>query len=194
MGAISPAPLLTDALRDRAVAEIIDPTIAAMKAAGTPFTGVLYAGLMLTPQGPKLIEYNARFGDPECQVLMMRLESDLAEILLACAEQRLHAVTPRWSSNVAVTVVVAANNYPGQPRIGDVISGLAAAEAAGAVVFHSGTRTNAEGLCVTNGGRVLAVTASASDSGEARRLAYDATSRIHCDGSFYRHDVGKISN
>lgn len=191
MGAISPAPLLTDALRDRAVAEIIKPTLAAMAEAGTPFTGILYAGLMLTPAGPQLIEYNVRFGDPECQALMLRLDSDLADVLLACAEQRLHEAAARWSPDVAVTVVLAAKGYPGAPVKGTEIKGIEAAEAVGAVVFHAGTKRDVEGRLIADGGRVLAVSAHGSDSGEARAVAYAAAKRIDWDGGFYRRDIGK---
>lgn len=191
MGAISPAPVLTDALRDQAIAEIIKPTLAAMAEAGTPFAGVLYAGLMLTPDGPRLIEYNVRFGDPETQALMLRLESDLAEILLACAEQRLHEVAASWSPQVAVTVVMAANGYPGVPETGTVIAGTAAAEATGARVFHAGTKRNAAGDLVANAGRVLAVTASGSDSGAARAAAYAGVDRIDWPGGFCRRDIGQ---
>ena len=191
MGAISPAPLLTDALLSRAVAEIIKPTFAAMAAAGTPYTGVLYAGLMLTTAGPKLIEYNARFGDPEAQVLMMRLNSDLAEILLACAEGRLHEAAASWSGDVAVTIVMAADGYPGTPRTGTVIKGIEAAEALGAQVFHAGTARDADGNLVATGGRVLAITAHGSDSGAARAVAYAAAKCIDWPGGFYRTDIGK---
>ncbi len=191
MGAISPAPLLTDALRDRAVAEIIKPTLAAMAEAGTPYTGVLYAGLMLTKAGPKLIEYNVRFGDPEAQVLMLRLNTDLAEILLACAQGRLHEAAASWSDDVAITVVLAAKGYPGTPQTGSIIKGIEAAEAIGAQVFHAGTSRDAEGHLIATGGRVLAVTAHGSDSGEARAVAYAAAKRIDWPGGFYRKDIGK---
>jgi phosphoribosylamine--glycine ligase len=191
MGAVSPAPMLTDALRDRAVAEIIKPTLAAMAEAGTPFTGFLYAGLILTAQGPKLIEFNVRLGDPEAQVLMLRLQSDLAELLLACAEGRQHEAAARWSDEAAVTVVLATRGYPERPRAGNIVSGIEAAEALGAQVFHAGTRRNNAGEIVTTGGRVLAVTALGTDSGEARAIAYAAIRRISCHGSFYRRDIAR---
>ena len=190
MGAISPAPLLSDALCDRAVAEIIEPTLAAMASAGTPFTGVLYAGLMLTPTGPRLIEYNVRFGDPECQVLMARLDGDLAEILLACAQGRLRQVAANWLPDPAVTIVMAANGYPGTPLSGTVIAGIDAAEAEGAIVFHAGTARDGADHIIATGGRVLAVTAIGSDSGAARARAYVAAGRIDWPGGFYRRDIG----
>jgi phosphoribosylamine--glycine ligase len=192
MGVVSPAPRLTDALKARAIAEIIEPTLKAMAAAGTPYTGVLYAGLMLTADGPKLIEYNCRFGDPECQALMMRLDSDLLEILLACAEGRLADVTPKWSSEAAVTIVYAAMGYPGTPITGTVIDNIDGAEALGVEVFHAGTRRNAAGKLVAAGGRVLAISALGTDIGEARSLAYAAIRKIRWHGGFYRRDIGKV--
>ncbi len=190
MGAISPSPRLTDDLLDRAIREIVAPTIRAMAAAGTPFSGVLYAGLMLTADGPKLIEYNVRFGDPETQALMLRLDSDLVTLLLACAEGRLHDAPASWSNDVAVTVVMAADGYPGPPVIGTAINGIATAEAAGAMVFHAGTRRDGDGRLLATGGRVLAVTARAADAGAARALAYDAVDKIDWPGGFCRRDIG----
>jgi phosphoribosylamine--glycine ligase len=192
MGVVSPAPRLTDALRARAIAEIIAPTLKAMADAGTPYTGVLYAGLMLTADGPKLIEYNCRFGDPEAQALMPRLESDLLEILLACAEGRLAEVTPKWSAEAAVTIVYAAMGYPGTPITGTVIDNIDGAEALGVEVFHAGTRLNAAGKLVAAGGRVLAISALGADIGEARSLAYAAIRKIRWHGGFYRRDIGKV--
>ena len=192
MGVISPAPRLTDALQVRAIAEIIEPTLKAMAAAGMPYTGVLYAGLMLTADGPKLIEYNCRFGDPEAQALMLRLESDLLEILLACAEGRLAEVTPKWSADAAVTIVYAAMGYPGTPITGTVIDNIDGAEALGVEVFHAGTRRNAAGKLVAAGGRVLAISALGADIGEARSLAYAAIRKIRWHGGFYRRDIGKV--
>src|SRR5918998_6707183 len=152
MGAYSPAPVLTPELRGEVISRILAPTVRALADEGMPYSGVLYAGLMLTRQGPKLVEYNCRFGDPECQVLMMRLESDLGEYLLACAESRLaRAERPRFSSQTALTVVMAANGYPGTPEKGGTISGLAAAERNGAKVFHAGTRSAADGTLVADG-------------------------------------------
>ena len=191
MGVISPAQHLSDALLARAMAEIVEPTLHAMAAAGTPYTGVLYAGLMLTAQGPKLIEYNCRFGDPEAQALMLRLESDLLAMLLACAQGRLHETTPRWSVEAAVTIVYAAMGYPGPPILGTVVSDIAKAEALGVQVFHAGTRRNASGALVAGGGRVLAISALGADVGEARSLAYAAIRKIRWHGGFYRRDIGK---
>jgi len=192
MGVISPAPRLTDALLKRALDEIVTPTLAAMAAAGTPYTGVLYAGLMLTPQGPKLIEYNCRFGDPEAQALMLRLDSDLTELLLACAQGRLAEVAPRWSGESAVTIVYAAMGYPRTAITGTVIEGIDDAEALGVTVFHAGTAHSASGKLVAAGGRVLALSALGNDIGEARSLAYAAIRKIRWHGGFYRRDIGKV--
>jgi phosphoribosylamine--glycine ligase len=192
MGVVSPAPRLTDALQARAIAEIIEPTLKAMADAGTPYTGVLYAGLMLTADGPKLIEYNCRFGDPEAQALLLRLESDLLEILLACAEGRLAEVTPTWSTEAAVTIVYAAMGYPGTPITGTIIENIDGAEALGVEVFHAGTRLNAAGRLVAAGGRVLGISALGADVGEARSLAYAAIRKIRWHGGFYRRDIGKV--
>ncbi len=191
MGVVSPSPRLTDALRDQAIETIIKPTLKAMADAGTPYTGVLYAGLMLTPQGPQLIEYNCRFGDPEAQALMLRLDGDLAAILLACAEGRLHEAAASWSKETAVTIVYAAMGYPGTPVAGTIIDDIDQAEALGVEVFHAGTRRNAAGKLVAAGGRVLAVSALGADVGEARSLAYAAIRKIRWHGGFYRRDIGK---
>lgn len=191
MGAITPAPDLPDALRDRAVKEIVAPTLAAMAAAGTPFQGMLYAGLMLTKAGPMLIEYNVRFGDPETQALMLRLDCDLGELLLACAEGRLAEVPARWSADTAVTVVMASKGYPEAPRTGTVIKGVADAEATGAVVFHAGTRAGDDGQLIATGGRVLAVSARGGTAETARERAYAAVAAIDWPGGFYRRDIGK---
>ena len=191
MGVICPAPQLTPALQARAMAEIIEPTLKAMADAGTPYTGVLYAGLMLTPQGPQLIEYNCRFGDPEAQALLMRLDGDLLEILLACAEGRLAETAPRWSAETAVTVVYAAMGYPGQPVLNTVVGDIDRAEALGVEVFHGATKRNASGALVAAGGRVLAVSALGADLGEARSLAYAAIRKIRWHGGFYRRDIGR---
>lgn len=191
MGAISPAPQLTPELMARAVAEIVEPTLAAMAAAGTPFTGVLYAGLMLTASGPKLIEYNVRLGDPETQVLMLRLGSDLAEILLACAEGRLGEVTAQWLPEAAVTIVMAAKGYPDRPQTGTMLRGIDDAEAIGATVFHAGTTRDSAGNFIASAGRVLGVSATGGDAGEARAIAYAAARRIDWPGGFFRRDIGK---
>lgn len=192
MGAYSPARVLTPALEAQALTEIIAPTVKAMADEGMPYSGVLYAGLMLTKQGPKLIEYNCRFGDPECQVLMMRLETDLVELLSACADSRLAALEPpRFSADVAMTVVMAAAGYPGTPKKGGTIGGLAEAEADGARVFHAGTALNPDGALVANGGRVLNVTARGSTVRAARDAAYAAVDRVVFPDGFCRRDIGQ---
>ncbi|HEU0043075.1 phosphoribosylamine--glycine ligase [Sphingomonas sp.] len=190
MGAYSPAPVLTPELECRALDEIVAPTVRAMADAGTPFSGVLYAGLMLTPTGPQLIEYNARFGDPECQVLMARFRGDLLETLLAVAQDRLAELPPpAFSPGTALTVVVAARGYPGTPRAGGQIGGIEPAEATGATVFQAGTRLDGDRL-VASGGRVLAVTATAADVGTAQAAAYRAVDRIDFPDGFCRRDIG----
>ena len=191
MGAYSPAPALTPALEARVIAEIIEPTMRGMAEMGAPFSGVLYAGLMLTGDGPKLIEYNARFGDPECQVLMPRLEDDLLPLLLASAEGRLAEFSPRWRADTALTVVMAAKGYPGTPERGSVISGLEdAAGGEGVVIFHAGTARDAAGRLVAAGGRVLCVTATGESVGEAQARAYAAIDRIDWPQGFCRRDIG----
>lgn len=189
MGAYSPAPVLTPELEARVMAEIVEPTVEAMRAEGIPYSGVLYAGLMLTADGPKLIEYNARFGDPECQVLMMRLESDLVEIMLACALGNLAGAEARFSDQTALTVVLAAKGYPGTPEKGGAID-LKDAEAEGAKVFHAGTGLR-DGALVANGGRVLNVTAMGASVTEAQRRAYAAVDRIAFPSGFCRRDIGQ---
>ncbi|MEH3041705.1 MAG: phosphoribosylamine--glycine ligase [Sphingomonas paucimobilis] len=189
MGAYSPAPVLTPALEQLAIDTIVAPTVAAMAARGTPYSGVLYAGLMLTDRGPKLIEYNARFGDPECQVLMARLDSDLLPVLLAVAQGTLSAVEPPvFSADTALTVVMAAPGYPGTPATGKPIGGIDAAEATGATVFHAGTRSGDTGV-VTAGGRVLAVTARGATVTTAQEAAYRAVDALDFPG-FCRRDIG----
>ncbi len=191
MGAYSPAPVMTPMLRSETIAKIFGPTVKAMADAGTPYSGVLYAGLMLTAEGPKLIEYNCRFGDPECQVLMMRLESDLVDYLLACAENRLASLPPpRFSDDTALTVVMAANGYPGTPEKGGAIGGIEEAEETGAKVFHAGTALDNHGALVANGGRVLNVTAMAASAREAQAKAYAAVNRIDFPTGFCRRDIG----
>ena len=190
MGAYSPARVLTPELEARALDEIVRPTVAAMAAAGTPFSGVLYAGLMLTADGPKLIEYNARFGDPECQVLMARLDEDLLDILLAVATGTLGTRGPaKWRDATALTVVIAAKGYPGTPEAGAVLTGIAEAEAKGATVFQAGTRLEG-GQIVASGGRVLAVTACGPTIADAQADAYRAIAAIDFPGGFYRNDIG----
>lgn len=190
MGAYSPAPVLSAALQAEAMRAIIEPTVATMREAGTPFSGVLYAGLMLTSDGPQLIEYNVRFGDPECQVLMMRLESDLGEIMLACAEGRLGEIEPpRFSDDFALTVVMAAQGYPGTPKTGGTID-LADSEADGAKIFHAGTAHDGRAL-TARGGRVLNVTATGATAGEAQKAAYRAVDAIDFPDGFCRRDIGQ---
>jgi phosphoribosylamine---glycine ligase len=189
MGAYSPAAVLSPELEARAMDEIVRPTLDALAAGGTPYCGILYAGLMLTAEGPKLIEYNVRFGDPECQVLMMRLQSDLLELLYATARGRLDSLAPvEMAEETALTVVMAARGYPGTPERGGAIVGL---DAVGkkAKVFHAGTALE-EGRLVANGGRVLNVTAKGLDVAEARKRAYAAVDRIDFPSGFCRRDIG----
>jgi phosphoribosylamine---glycine ligase len=189
MGAYSPAPVLTPELQAQVMATIIEPTVAAMREDGNPYSGVLYAGLMLTAEGPKLIEYNARFGDPECQVLMMRLESDLAAIMLACAKGELAGVEAAFRTDTALTVVMAAKGYPGTPEKGGAIA-LGEVEADGAKVFHAGT-ARVDGALVASGGRVLNVTATGANVTEAQARAYAAVDRIAFPTGFCRRDIGE---
>ncbi|MGX7951144.1 phosphoribosylamine--glycine ligase [Tsuneonella sp. HG249] len=189
MGAYSPARVLTPLLRGEVIEQIVAPTVRALANEGMPYSGVLFAGLMLTSQGPKLIEYNCRFGDPECQVLMMRLEDDLGDLLLACAENRLATHPPvRMSKEVALTVVMAAEGYPGTPVNGGAID-LDPAEAAGSKVFHAGTAV-VDGRLVASGGRVLNVTALGTSVTEARTKAYGAIDAIDAPSLFCRRDIG----
>ena len=190
MGAYSPAPVLTPDLEERAIAEIVAPTVKAMREEGMPFSGVLYAGLMLTRTGPKLIEYNARFGDPECQVLMMRFQGDLLAVMLATAEGRLALLGDiAFSNDTAMTVVLAAAGYPGTPKAGGAIRGIDAAEATGAVVFQAGTKQSGDTLAAS-GGRVLAVTATGPDIRAARDAAYRGVDAIDFADGFCRRDIG----
>lgn len=190
MGAYSPAPVLTKALETRVMDEIVRPTVKAMADAGMPYNGVLYAGLMLTAHGPKLIEYNARFGDPECQVLMMRLADDLVPLLLATAEGHLAEHGPvALADRTALTVVMAANGYPGTPDKGGAISGIGEAERYGAKIFHAGTALK-DGQLVANGGRVLNVTALGGTVTQAQAAAYAAIDRLSFPTGFCRRDIG----
>ncbi|CAN5341017.1 phosphoribosylamine--glycine ligase [soil metagenome] len=190
MGAYSPARVLTPALEAQVIEEIIKPTVATMAAEGMPYSGVLYAGLMLTPTGPKLIEYNARFGDPECQVLMMRLQDDLVTLLLAVAQGTLAELgSVTLSSDPALTIVMAAKGYPGTPEKGGTIAGIDAAEAQGVKVFHAGTAMAGDTL-VANGGRVLNVTASGATVRAAQAAAYATLDAIDFPTGFCRRDIG----
>jgi phosphoribosylamine--glycine ligase len=190
MGAYSPAPVMDEAMTRRAMDEIVLPTLRAMQQMGCPYQGVLYAGLMITAEGPKLIEYNARFGDPECQVLMLRLKSDLVPALLASADGVLKTFDLRWFDDAALTVVMAANGYPGDYQKGSVIEGLDEAAAVdGVEIFHAGTREE-DGRVLANGGRVLNVSALGRTVGEAQARAYAAVDRIRWPGGFCRRDIG----
>ncbi len=190
MGAYSPAPVLTAAVSNLALTRIVRPTIAAMAARGTPYMGVLYAGLMVTKDGPKLIEYNCRFGDPECQVLMMRLKSDLAAALIAAREGRLSGLNLEWKNEAALTVVMAAKGYPGDYARGSIIRGLdEAAALPGVEIFHAATERK-DGQWLANGGRVLSVTARGKSVAEAQARAYAAVDRIDWPGGFCRRDIG----
>ena len=190
MGAYSPAPVLTPELEAQTLRDIVEPTVRTMREEGYPYSGVLYAGLMLTPSGPQLIEYNARFGDPECQVLMMRLESDLVDLMLACAQGRLGQIEqPALSDDFALTVVMAAKGYPDTPEKGGRID-LGEAEGEGVKVFHAGTRRENETL-TANGGRVLNVTARGASASDAQRRAYAAVDAIDFPTGFCRRDIGQ---
>ncbi|MEO0500843.1 MAG: phosphoribosylamine--glycine ligase [Pseudomonadota bacterium] len=189
MGAYSPAPVLDEAMAARVMTEIVEPTVRAMAAEGAPFKGVLYAGLMIGPDGPKLIEYNVRFGDPECQVLMMRMASDLLPVLTATVDGRLAGMSIAWKDQPALTVVMAAKGYPDAPKTGGAIRQLADAETDGAKVFHAGTKTHDKGL-IASGGRVLAVTAMGTDIATARQNAYAAVDRVDFADGFHRRDIG----
>jgi len=191
MGAYSPAPVVTAEIEARVMTEIINPTVAAMAKRGTPFKGVLFAGLMMTQAGPKLIEYNTRFGDPECEVLMPRLKSDLLAALLATIEGRLKPSDLVWSDEAALTVVYAAKGYPAKPETGTVIGSLDIASAyEGVTVFHAGTKQREDGVLVANGGRVLAVTGMGGTISEAKARAYAGVAVIDWPGGFYRSDIG----
>jgi phosphoribosylamine---glycine ligase len=190
MGAYCPAPVLPPDRYQAAMDLVINPILAELAKRGHPFTGILYAGLMMTEAGPKVLEYNVRFGDPECQPLLARLDSDLPAILMACREGRLTDELVRWSPKSALCVVMAAPGYPGAYPKGMAITGIEAAEADGAVtVFQAGTRLDG-GRLVTSGGRVLGVTALGDDLGAAREAAYGAVTKISFDGAFFRRDIG----
>lgn len=190
MGAYSPAPIMTPALIDQTMREIITPTVTAMQDKGTPYKGVLYAGLMLTEQGPKLIEYNARFGDPECQVLMMRLKSDLLPALLAVADGNIEGLDLDWHQQTAMTVVMAARGYPGTYEKGSEIKGLDDAGAPDDIeIFHAGTRLDGERITAT-GGRVLNITARGDNVKSARDKAYAAIEKINWPEGVCRSDIG----
>jgi len=189
MGAYSPAPVITAALWETIHQEVLARFVEGCRQEGMDYRGVIYAGVMVTAQGPKVLEFNVRFGDPETQAVLMRLDSDLAEALAATADGHLDRVQLSWSDDAAVCVVMAAGGYPGHYVKGSPISGLAAAAATGAVVFHAGTARAADGGIVTNGGRVLGVTARGATIQDAVRKAYEAAHCISWDGAYYRHDI-----
>ena len=189
MGAYSPAPVVTADVHARAMREIIMPTIRGMEKDGIPYTGFLYAGLMIDAQGhPKTLEFNCRMGDPETQPIMMRLKSDLVDVMLAATEGKLDQVELQWDRRTALGVVMAAHGYPEDPRKGDAITGLPP-EADDAMVFHAGTQLQ-DGVLRTSGGRVLCVTALGDNVRQAQQRAYDVARGIHFDGAQYRRDIG----
>ena len=190
MGAYSPASIMTPALVEQTMQDIILPTMKAMAARGAAYRGVLFAGLMLTPQGPKLIEYNCRFGDPECQVLMQRLDSDLVPALQAAANGSLAGISLNWRDEVAMTVVMAANNYPAAYEKGSVISQLETVNTDDTMVFHAGTARDEKGTITAIGGRVLNVTAKGKTLAQARDNAYIGVKKIDWPEGFCRHDIG----
>lgn len=190
MGAYSPAPVLTDAVATKAMDEIIRPTVAEMAKRGTPFQGVLYAGLMIKDGQPRLVEYNVRFGDPECQVLMMRLGGQVLDLLHACAEERLSNIRPHWADDHALTVVLAANGYPEEYQKGSVINGLECLpDTSSEMAFHAGTAER-DGQITAVGGRVLNITARGASLQEARSRAYALVDQIDWPEGFYRRDIG----
>ena len=190
MGAYSPAPVLTDAIAERALNEIVRPTVAEMARRGTPYQGVLYAGLMIKDGEPRLVEYNVRFGDPECQVLMMRLGAQALDLMLATAEGRLDTAKVNWANDHAMTVVMAANGYPGSYAMGDFIQGLETlADDSFHKCFHAGTKLDGE-TTVANGGRVLNITTRGNTLKRAQESAYAEIKKIKWEGGFYRRDIG----
>ncbi|SDW28427.1 phosphoribosylamine--glycine ligase [Litoreibacter albidus] len=190
MGAYSPAPVLSDDIAAKAIKEIVQPTIDEMAKRGTPYQGVLYAGFMIKDGQPRLVEYNCRFGDPECQVLMMRLGAQALDLLLACAEERLSQAKVNWADDHAITVVMASNGYPGAYEKGSVIRGLEALpEDSANMVFHAGTKASGEQITAV-GGRVLSVTARGASLKEARARAYAMVDKIDWPEGFNRSDIG----
>lgn len=190
MGAYAPAPVMTPEIVERTMLELIEPTMRGMAEIGAPFSGVLFLGLMIGKDGPKLIEYNTRFGDPECQVLMMRLESDLLDLINAAVDGKLDQVTLEWKDQPALTVVMAAEGYPANVKKGSIIRGLKKLENIdGLKVFHAGTAEK-DGNLIANGGRVLNVSAIAPTVAEAQSKAYDAVKQVNWPEGFYRSDIG----
>jgi len=191
MGAYSPAPVVTPEVERRIREEVIEPTLRGMAAEGAPFTGFLYAGLMIDKTGaPKVIEFNVRFGDPETQPIMQRLQSDFATLIEAALDRRLDRAEAKWDPRPSLGVVIAAHGYPGKVKSGDVISGLDADFGVDAKVFQAGTKLDHDGNVVTAGGRVLCVCALGDDLPQARERAYGAVECLHFDGAFYRRDIG----
>jgi phosphoribosylamine--glycine ligase len=191
MGAYSPVPFVDDATAERIWDDIVRRTIGALEAEGAAFQGVLYAGLMLTEDGPKVLEFNCRFGDPEAEVIVPRLRSDLGELFLACTEGNLSNYRAVWASEACVTVVMTAGGYPAEYATGSPIDGLdEAAAVSGVTVFHAGTQER-DGRVVTSGGRVLAVSALGATIERARTAAYEACSMIHFDDAHYRRDIAR---
>jgi phosphoribosylamine--glycine ligase len=191
MGAYGPVPGISHDDINAMCDVIIKPAVRAIKSTGIPYRGVLFAGIMLTSDGPMCLEYNCRFGDPETEIVLPLLETDLVEVINACVDARLDQISVSFSSRNAVTVVLAAHGYPGAVRTGDVITGLDDAAKLDAVaVFHAGTRFSDDGAVVSSGGRVLTVTATGDSFQEARQRAYAALDRIHLDGSQFRRDIG----
>jgi phosphoribosylamine--glycine ligase len=190
MGAYSPPTIVTPELSERIMREIVEPTLRGMNERGSPFRGVLFVGLMVSEFGPKVIEFNVRFGDPETQVILPRLRNDLLSLLIACASGTLRGDSPRFYADVALAVVIAARGYPGEPLRGSRITGIEDAEALpGVVVLHGGTR-EVDGAVFADGGRVLTITALGSDLADARERAYAAIDRIKWPEGFFRRDIG----
>jgi len=190
MGAYSPAPFVTDAILDQIERQVLVPVIDAINRSGSIFQGVLYAGLMLTTTGPKVLEFNTRFGDPETQPILMRLKSDIVEALMATAEGKLDEITLEWDTRPSVCVVMSSCGYPGKYEAGKVISGIDQTRSMpDTMVFHAGTKMDAQGRLVTAGGRVLGVTALGQTLQEAKRRAYNAVEKITFDGAYYRKDI-----
>ena len=192
MGAFCPSPKYTPEIAQRCVKEIFLPTVAALNAEGRPFKGVIYFGLMLTTDGPKVVEYNARFGDPETQPILSMLDTDLMDIFQACVDGALDKVDIQWKKGAACCLVLASGGYPVSYKSGHPISGLAEAEALGATVFHAGTKKSDSGEILTAGGRVLGVTAAAPSLEEAIDKAYAAAKPIHFQDMHFRTDIGKV--
>ena len=190
MGAYSPAPILTNKLKKETIERIIEPTLKAMKDLNCPYTGVLYAGLMITDEGPKLIEYNVRFGDPECQVILPRLKTDLLSLIINCCENKLNESFIEWDKRYALTIVMSAGGYPESYEIGKLITGINLAEEdPNITIFHAGTKKEGNSI-FTNGGRVINITSFGSSVKEANLSAINAIKMIKWDNSYYRHDIG----